>query len=206
MYATPIQIETFRFAYKPAFGRVYNLYSDGDHIQGLDRLSTERGKSYKNFSHPHLPVSYQTSDVYDVRLLVNNKRKHIGHGNMFLMDLHYPITQVLKHVPFVVFTPAFLSVANNLISNEVDCNLVEEQGLIYIELKSADAVLIESENLFELSWDLDQILTYSWNPDDKSRLRNQPSRLGKITMSAIRDLWHGGNISDADMPKLIAKL
>ena len=54
MYATPIQIETFRFAYKPAFGRVFNLYSDGDHVQGLDRLSTVRGKSYKTFSNQNL--------------------------------------------------------------------------------------------------------------------------------------------------------
>lgn len=206
MYATPIQVETFRFAYRPAFGHVYNLYSDGDHIQGLDRLSTERGKSYKNFSHPHLPVSYATSKVYDVRLLVNNKRKQVGHGNMFLMDLAYHLTQALKPVPFVVFTPAFLAIANRSRGNDFDCNLVDNHGLVYLELKAKESVFVESENLYELSWRLDQLLTYSWSSETKSRLRDQPSRFGKITMSAIRELWHGGDISEADMPKLIAKL
>jgi len=206
MYATPIQVETFRFAYRPAFGHVYNLYSDGDHIQGLDRLSTERGKSYKNFSHPHLPVSYQISQVCDVRLLVNNKRKQVGHGNMFLMDLGYPVSQALNLFPFVVFTPPFLSVVRKLQCIDFDCNLVDNRGLVYLELKAKGAVLVESENLSELSWKLDQLLTYSWNPDNKSRLRDQPSRFGKVTMSAIRELWHGGDISEANMPKLIAKL
>jgi hypothetical protein len=206
MYATPIQVETFRYAYRPAFGHVYNLYSDGDPIQGLDRLSTERGKSYKNFSHPDLPVSYEASEVYDVRLLVNNKRKHMGHGNMFMMDFGSPVSQALKPVPFAVFTPAFLSVVSKSPCNEIDCNLVDNDSLIYFELKANNSAFVESENLFGVALTLDHLLTYSWKPANKSRLQDQPSRFGKITINAIRELWHGGDIKEADMPKLIAKL
>lgn len=205
MYATPIQVETFRFAYRPIFKRVYNLYSDGDRVQGLDRLSTERGKSYKTFSHPHLPISYAVSNVHDVRLLVNDKHKQVGHGNMFVMDCAYPATHALKSVPLVVFTPVFLSVAHQCKQQAIDCNLVDVHGRLYVEIKDNNSVLAESQNIYELSWKIDQLFTYTWTPDDTPRGQGH-SRLGSITFSAIRDLWRDGDIKEEQMQHFMAKL
>lgn len=205
MYATPIQVETFRFAYRPVFKHVYNLYSDGDRVQGLDRLSTERGKSYKTFSHPHLPISYAVSNVYDVRLLVNDKHKQVGHGNMFVMDCSYPATQALKSVPLVVFTPVFLSVAHQCKQQAIDCNLVDTHGRLYVEIKDNNSVLAESQNMYELSWNIDQLFTYTWRPDYTPRGQGHGS-LSTITFSAVRDLWRNGDVKEEQMPQFSAKL
>lgn len=206
MYATPIQVETFRFAYKPAFGRVFNLYSDGDRIQGMDRLSTARGKSYKTFSNLHLPVHYETSEVYDVRLLVNNKRKRVGHANMFLMDVSNSVTRALRPAPLVVLTPVLLATFGHPCTNILDCNVVEDFQSVCVEFKDDDRVLARSENLWQLSSQLDQLLAYNWRPDYPMHLQSEPARLGRITFDAIKDLWRGGAISNNDMPQLIAKL
>lgn len=206
MYATPIQVETFRFAYKPAFGRVYNQHSDGDHIQGLDRMSTMRGKSYKTFSSPHLPVHHRKSHVFDVRVLVNDKRKQIGHANMFLMDVSYPAIRALQPAPLVVMTPAFLSVCNGLDTNSLDCNFVDTSHALFVQLKNDEGVVIESCNLADLTSQLGHLLQYNWCPDYPARLRSQPARLGRITVDAVKELWRGGAMKNADMPRLIAKL
>jgi len=206
MYATPIQVETFRFAYKPAFGRVINAISDGDHVQGMDRMSTAHGKSYKKFSDPRLPVSHESSNVFDVRLQVNQKRRHVGHANMFLMDCSSPATQVLKPAPFVVLTPALLSACQDLTRNSFDCNVVDSHHAVYLQLQDHEGIFATSDDFASLSRDMAQLLTYNWRPDYPARLRSQPARLGRITIDAVKELWQGGAIKNEDMPKLISKL
>ena len=144
--------------------------------------------------------------MYDVRLLVNNKHKQVGHANMFLMDVTSPATQVMKPAPLVVFTPALLAIAGQSNCSTLDCNLVETSQTVYLELKDADNVFVKSKNLLAVSRELDLLMAYNWRPDFPASLQSQSARLGRITIDAVKDLWQGGTMNKDDMPKLIAKL
>ncbi len=206
MDGTPIQVETFRFAYRPVFGRVFNRYSDGDRVQGIDRMSTQRGKSYKTFSDQRLPVSYENSNVCDVRLLVNNKNKKVGHGNMFLMDESHSATQAFRPIPFMVFTPVILAACQDITLNSFDCNIVDTPELVYVEIKDQDSILAQSIDLSDLSAQFTQLVLYNWRPDHSARQHAKPARIATITIGAIRELWNDGQIKKEEVPQLIAKL
>lgn len=45
MFGTPLQEETILFIESPFFGKVYNIYSDADLIQGMDYVSTVKSQS-----------------------------------------------------------------------------------------------------------------------------------------------------------------
>lgn len=114
MLGTPIQTETAACAYASFFKRVINIYSDGDSIQGIDKMSTSSRVSYKTFDNKHLTIArLPQGNVYDVRVRVNKYTKKVGHANLWLMGMKQPVCRRLDPLPAFILVPCLIDLLNN---------------------------------------------------------------------------------------------
>jgi hypothetical protein len=192
LWGTPLQIETTAFAYNQLFKRVINCYSDGDKVQGNDRFSTFERRSYKQFSHGRL-VGHKSPNkltkVYDVRFLVNQNARCLGHVNMWIMGRAEKIINNLDPLPAFVLTPLLLDLLDSITlpqqMHHFDCNIIDSNqrmSLVLFEHKQQH-ILATSDNIYHLARQVCGLVDKNWAPDDKSR---------KLIFNyqAITALWH----------------
>lgn len=161
----PIQYETAPYAYTDFFKRVINCYSDGDYVQGKDWVSTKYRRSYKTFK----KFGYlHNEQVIDVRLLVNNKRKRVGHANMWLMGKARQACDMLVHLPLVVLVPYIMELCSKKKrGSHYDCHIFEKNNSLSMGLTAYQHSYVEIIGINNVGYMTERIA--SWHSDDISR-------------------------------------
>lgn len=176
MWGTPIQFETVSYAYAPLFRRVVNCYSDGDWVQGIDTVSTKQRTCFKKLYDERLQACRPTksdSAVYDVRWLMGENAKKIGHGNMWLLGREEKVSYVLDPLPIMVLTPALLSLLDKTHSaGSFDCIVSESDDSLTVGLAmhGIKNTFLVSNNLFKSALRARELTCKYWKSADKSRM------------------------------------
>lgn len=125
LYGTPIQPETAHYAQDPLFKNIYNIYSEGDHVQIGDRFSTKSKKSCRRFSDV-IDVSHTPNSIYELCVCADKKNTAFCHASFFYTNA-YEITRIrrgikpfhrvlgtLSPLPLVAFSPIMISVISRM--------------------------------------------------------------------------------------------
>jgi len=202
MYGGPIQIETACFAYDPLFIRVVNCYSEGDSIQSNDRFSSAQHVSYKRFYDENLIIDRPETltKIYDIRLLINNNAKRLGHSNMWQLGRESKATECLDPLPIAVMTPVLLNgLDKQVYDGHFDFNIIDEPGVLRSELSAYQSKnsLITSDNTYDKACHLQQLTKNNWSPVDKSRMLIFNYQTGATLWQAFQDWRTGVDIESA---------
>ncbi len=168
LWGTPIQHETAHYAFSDFFTHVINCYSDGDYIQGSDWISTHHRRSYKTFEQAGYTIN--ASPVIQMRVIVDNDRRRIGHANMWLMGKAANVSVYLPTLPVVVLTPVLLHKIHSVNSAHVDCYVLSEGDRLCVALTPHNdkTILLSHADYAPCVRSLNERCA-SWNPDDHSR-------------------------------------
>jgi len=198
MWGTPIQLETVSYAFDPMFKRVINCHSDGDWVQGIDTMSTKNRTCFKKLYDERL-LSHQpahcTTQVYDVRFMVNNHTNRIGHGNMWLLGREGKALLSLDPLPVMVITPALLDLLDyHIDGGAFDCNIIETEQQLSFELLysgSKDRLRV-SDNMQMIAYKARDLTHKHWKSADKSRMVLLNYQTGVSLWQAVREwISHG---------------
>lgn len=125
LYGTPIQPETASYAKDPLFKTIYNLYSEGDHVQIGDRFSTESKKSYRRIS-DIVDISNTPNTIYELCVCAEKKSTAFCHASFFYTNAHqitrirrgikpfHRVLDTLTPLPIVSFSPILMSVVSRM--------------------------------------------------------------------------------------------
>lgn len=208
LFGTPIQAETAIYAQHPMFGKIYNFYSQGDHIQNNDSFSTSSASSFRTFKELNTAHGLQiaSSNMYEIRLLIEQNPVVLGHFSYWFFNKYYDswtppspshiqvTLNQLSPLPIVVLSPLFIDLCERApLCNHtnIDINLKSEDKLLEIELFDAttNQQLAKSNNIYN---DYHQIKKYtgSTTPIDSSTtlpsvLKNIGAGLHAIIQSII---------------------
>lgn len=198
MFGTPIQEVTAFQIHDPLFKRVINCYSDGDWVQGLDRMSVDMGYSYKKLYDEKLSIERPdeaTSQIYDVRWLVNNNPNTVGHGNMWLMGREGRVTKALDPLPAVIFTPVLVDLLDQYpYDGSFDFNIIDKKTALYATLTHTrkKEVLATSHDYLTMSKQIQKLVHTNWDSFDKSRMLLLNYQTGAVLWQALKDWRNGG--------------
>lgn len=152
LLASPLQPETDFGALSPLFSSVYNCYSNDDHIQTKDWLSTSRYFSERRFDRIEkiLRIHGQTlpSKLTQVRIMLNreilSEENKIASGMSFFVDpghkefwfLVFPrnaVRHVVKPLPIVCLFPVIHDLLGLTAGNlDVDVNIASRYGQLWL--------------------------------------------------------------------------
>lgn len=198
MWGTPIQLETIPYAFHPIFKRVINCHSDGDWVQGIDRVSTKNRTCFKRLYDerlvPHWPAVSATQ-VYDVRWMVNRKIDRIGHGNMWLLGREEKALATLDPLPIMVLTPLLLELLDTRTEGEaLDCNIVEDADILCLELSyhGDKHCLKKSDNILSTAAKARDLTRKHWKSVDKSRMVLLNYQTGASLWQAVQEWFNHG--------------
>jgi hypothetical protein len=198
MWGTPIQLETVAYAFDPMFKRVINCHSDGDWVQGIDTMSTKNRTCFKKLYDERL-LSHQpahcTTQVYDVRFMVNNQTNRIGHGNMWLLGREGKALLSLDPLPVMVVTPVLLDLLDYQVDGaSLDCNITETESQLNFELLYSGSKdrLRASDNVQAIAYKARELTHKHWKSADKSRMVLLNYQTGVSLWQAVREwISHG---------------
>ena len=152
LLASPLQPETDFGALSPFFSSVYNCYSNDDHIQTKDWLSTSRYFSERRFDRIEkilrLNGQILPSKLTQVRIMLNreilSEENKIVSGMSFFVDpghkefwfLVFPrnvARHVVKPLPIVCFFPVIHDLLTLVVGNlDVDVNIASRYGQLWL--------------------------------------------------------------------------
>ncbi len=91
LLGTPIQEETSLFVTSPFFKKTYNIYSDGDIIQGIDFATTIKKKSLQRID----GLQRDNLDFYQIKIAMNCLSQANQKDKLFKNRQHTPFWKVL---------------------------------------------------------------------------------------------------------------
>jgi hypothetical protein len=198
MWGTPIHVETIAYIFDPIFKRVINCHSDGDWVQGIDKVSTKNRTCFKKLYDerlvPHWPKTFSTR-VYDVRWMVNKKVDRIGHGNMWLLGREEKALVSLDPLPIMVLTPVLLELLDTHADGaSFDCNIVESTQDLCLELSyhARKDCLSVSGNIHAIACKARDLTHKHWKSADKSRMVLLNYQTGASLWQAVREWFNHG--------------
>lgn len=192
LLGTPIQVETAACAYSSFFTRVINIYSEGDSIQDRDWMSTVARKSYKKFSDERLSIGRaKSSDVHDVRMLVNNNSRIVGHANMWLMGMQPAFCSIVHPLPLVVVVPWITSLVDAYSAAQLDCNIMTEEEQIVLTLSEAGSStpLVCSPDIYQPLAPLLEAVHANWHPSLNKTFPILNARDRGIIFNTFKNAW-----------------
>lgn len=204
LFGTPIH-DVGRCAYHPIFKKVINCHSDGDRIQVLDRVSTKKNKSHRRLSDTKLSIPRVNKPVYDIRLLYNDDNKHIGHADMFVLDVPNPVIKSMQPLPIIVLTPLIKNILkDHEAPHLIDCDIIDESSnqLTRLDFREHHSwhLLVKSPNFYNDAMQISSKVTINWNPDSRSRIIGLNKNMFSLVFDAFRRIWK------KEPPRIKAKL
>jgi len=175
LYGTPIQSETACYCLHPMFKKIINIYSEGDHIQTADKLSTASHTSGRRLGDF---VNINNKSIIDVCVSAEHDRTAFGHASFFFIDMYQNgickarrhVFNELKYLPLVTFAPLFTELIKKVYTeshqHQFNLNFSKENRMcctMCAETRDKRHV-IKSQNLIPLISPINCIIEKTWKP------------------------------------------